>query len=85
MTRGRHPIRCSLKVKEWVAEIENDIRLFYLLFEPASSPDEMLRREVKSKAGSPKCPSDLSQMMVCVRISLAGHQCRRYPMEECIA
>ena len=71
----RHPVHRSRKVKNWLAENAQRIRLFFLPgYSPELNPDEMLNQDVKSNAVGRKCAANLEEMLKTVRSFLRRRQ-----------
>ena len=50
-----HPVHRSLKVKNWIKENEERIRLVFLpSYSPEINPDELLNQDVKSNMACPQ-------------------------------
>ena len=70
-----HPAHRAIKVKNWLGEKQDDIRLFFLPgYSPELNPDEMLNQDVKSNAIGRKRPHNILEMIRTVRRFLRGRQ-----------
>ena len=73
----RHPVHRSLKVKNWLKENEEHIRMFFLpAYSPELNPDEALNQDVKSNAVGRKRTHNLREMINHIRSFLWGRQRR---------
>jgi hypothetical protein len=73
----RHPVHRSRKVKNWVKENEERIRLVFLpSYSPELNPDELLNQDVKSNALGRQRPGDQTELMGKVRSYLRSRQCK---------
>ena len=73
----RHPVHRSLKVKNWVKENEEQIRLVFLPgYSPQINPDELLNQDVKSNAVGRQRPGNQTELMGKVRSYLRSRQCK---------
>jgi len=73
----RHPVHRSLKVKNWVKENEERLRLVFLpSYSPQINPDELLNQDVKSNAVGRQRPGNQTQLMGKVRSYLRSRQCK---------
>ncbi|MDD5640752.1 MAG: IS630 family transposase [Syntrophales bacterium] len=71
----RHPVHRSHKVKNWVEENEERIRLIFLpSYSPEINPDELLNQDVKSNALGRQRPGDQTELMGKVRSYLWSRQ-----------
>jgi transposase len=74
----RHPVHRSRKVKNWVKENEERIRLVFLpSYSPELNPDELLNQDVKSNALGRQRPGNQSELMGKVRSYLRSRQCKQ--------
>jgi transposase len=72
-----HPVHRSGRVRCWVKNHENEIRLFYLPgYSPELNPDELLNQDVKSNALGRQRPKDRNEMVSHVRSHLRSRQKR---------
>ena len=72
-----HPVHRSRKVKRWVAEHRDRIRMFFLPgYSPQLNPDELLNQDVKTNAVGRQRPKDQPEMMDNVRSYLRSTQRR---------
>ena len=72
----RHPVHRSHKVKDWVEEHEERLRLIFLpSYSPEINPDELLNQDVKSNALGRQRPGDQPELMGKVRSYLRSRQC----------
>ncbi len=63
-----HPVHKAAKVKKWVAEHEQEIRLFYLpAYSPELNPDEFLNNDVKANAVGRRRAENQGEMISNVR------------------
>jgi len=70
-----HPVHRSRKVKRWVAEHKQQLRLIQLPgYSPDLNPDELLNQDVKSNALGRRRPSNQSEMIDDVRSYLRSTQ-----------
>jgi len=70
-----HPVHRSHKVKNWVEENEERIRLIFLpSYSPEINPDELLNQDVKSNALGRQRPGDQTELMGKVRSYLWSRQ-----------
>ena len=70
-----HPAHRATKVKTWLNEKPDDIRLFFLPgYSPELNPDEMLNQDVKGNAVGRKRPHNLVEMIRTVRRFLRSRQ-----------
>ena len=73
----RHPVHRSAKVKKWLEENEEHIRMFFLpSYSPELNPDEILNQDVKSNAVGRKRAHNLQEMINHIRSFLWGRQRR---------
>ena len=73
----RHPVHRSRKVKSWVKDNEERLRLVFLpSYSPELNPDELLNQDVKSNAVGRQRPGDQTELMGKVRSYLRGRQCK---------
>lgn len=73
----RHPVHRSHKVKDWVEEHEEQLRLIFLpSYSPEINPDELLNQDVKSNALGRQRPGDQPELMGKVRSYLRSRQCK---------
>ena len=73
----RHPVHRSVKVKKWLEENEDHIRMFFLpSYSPELNPDEILNQDVKSNAVGRKRAHNLREMINHIRSFLWGRQRR---------
>jgi transposase len=73
----RHPVHRSLKVKQWLEENEEHIRMFFLpSYSPELNPDEILNQDVKTNAVGRKRAHNLREMISHIRSFLWGRQRR---------
>jgi len=73
----RHPVHRSHKVKDWVEEHEERLRLIFLpSYSPEINPDELLNQDVKSNALGRQRPGDQPELMGKVRSYLRSRQCK---------
>lgn len=71
----RHPVHRSKKVKQWLEEHRDKIRLFYLpAYSPEINPDELLNQDVKSNTMRKKRPSQQEELVKNVRSYLRKRQ-----------
>ena len=72
-----HSVHKAKKVREWVADHEQKIRLFYLpAYSPDLNPDEFLNNDVKANAVGRRRAVDQGELMANVRGYLRGTQKR---------
>ena len=72
-----HPVHRSLKVKNWVKENEERLRLVFLpSYSPQINPDELLNQDVKSNAVGRQRPGNQTELMGKVRSYLRSRQCK---------
>jgi len=70
-----HPVHRSRKVKNWVKEHEEQLRLIFLpSYSPQINPDELLNQDVKSNALGRQRPADQPELMGKVRSYLRSRQ-----------
>jgi transposase len=70
-----HPVHRSRKVKHWVEEHKQQIRLVQLPgYSPDLNPDELLNQDVKSNALGRRRPSNQTEMIGDVRSYLRSTQ-----------
>jgi transposase len=75
-----HPVHRSLKVKNWVKENEERLRLVFLPgYSPEINPDELLNQDVKSNALGRQRPANQPELMGKVRSYLRSRQCKPDP------
>jgi transposase len=75
----RHPVHRSHKVKNWVKENEDRLRLVFLpSYSPQINPDELLNQDVKSNAVGRQRPANQPELMGKVRSYLRSRQCKPY-------
>ena len=73
----RHPVHRSHKVKNWVKENEDRLRLVFLpSYSPQINPDELLNQDVKSNAVGRQRPGNQTELMGKVRSYLRSRQCK---------
>jgi transposase len=73
----RHPVHRSVKVKKWLRENNEHIRMFFLPpYSPELNPDEILNQDVKSNAIGRKRAHHLHEMINHIRSFLWGRQHR---------
>jgi transposase len=73
----RHPVHRSHKVKNWVEENEERLRLIFLpSYSPEINPDELLNQDVKSNALGRQRPADQTELMSKIRSYLRSRQCK---------
>ena len=73
----RHPVHRSVKVKKWLEENQEHIRMFFLpSYSPELNPDEILNQDVKSNAVGRKRAHNLQEMINHIRSFLWGRQRR---------
>jgi transposase len=73
----RHPVHRSHKVKDWVEEHEERMRLIFLpSYSPEINPDELLNQDVKGNALGRQRPADQPELMGKVRSYLRSRQCK---------
>lgn len=73
----RHPVHRSRRVKRWIAEHADRIRVFYLPgYSPRLNPDELLNQDVKSNAVGRQRPKDQPEMISMLRSYLRSTQRR---------
>ena len=71
----RHPVHRSSKVKQWLLENEEHIRMFFLpAYSPELNPDEILDQDAKSNAVGRKRAHNLPEMIRHIRRFLWGRQ-----------
>jgi len=71
----RYPVHRSKKAKEWIAERQEQIELFFLPgYSPELNPDELLNQDVKSNAIARRRPSSQNDMIMDVRSYLRSTQ-----------
>jgi len=71
----RYSVHTSAKVKEWVKEHAQHIRLFYLpAYSPELNPDELLNQDLKSNALRTRRPSSKEELLGKVRSFLRSKQ-----------
>jgi hypothetical protein len=72
-----HPVHRSLKVKNWVKENEERLRIIFLhSYCPQINPDELLNQDVKSNAVDRHRPGNQTELMSKVRSYLRSRQCK---------
>ena len=72
-----HPVHRSLKVKNWVKENEDRLRLVFLpSYSPQINPDELFNQDVKSNAVGRQRPGNQTELMGKVRSYLRSCQCK---------
>jgi transposase len=72
-----HPVHKARRVKRWLEENEERIRLFFLpTYSPELNPDEMLNNDVKANAVRRRRATTLPEMMSDVRVYLQSTQKR---------
>lgn len=72
-----HPVHRSRKVRAWVANHKDRIRMFLLpSYSPQLNPDELLNNDVKTNALGRERPADRAEMMARIRSYLRGTQRR---------
>jgi transposase len=60
----RHPVHTSKKVREWVAEHQDRIKIFFLpSYSPELNPDELLNQDLKRNALRERRPSTKEDLM----------------------
>lgn len=70
-----HPAHKAVKVKKWLAEREDQIRLILLpAYSPDMNPDEFLNQDVKQNALGRRRPASQKAMMAHVRSHLRSKQ-----------
>jgi len=73
----RHPVHRSLKVKNWVKENEERIRLvFFPSYSPDLNPDALLKQDVKCNALGRQRPSNQTELISKARSYLRSRQCK---------
>ena len=73
----RHPVHRSRKVKSWVKDNEERLRLVFLpSYSPELNPDELLNQDVKSNALGRQRPDNQTELMGKVRSYLRSRQCK---------
>jgi transposase len=73
----RHPVHRSRKVKNWVKENEERIRIFFLpSYSPEINPDELLNQDVKSNSLGRQRLGNQKELMGQVRSYLRSRQCK---------
>jgi len=71
----RYSVHTSAKVREWVTENAQRIRLFYLpSYSPELNPDELLNQDLKSNALRTRRPSSKEELLGKVRSFLRSRQ-----------
>lgn len=86
----RHPVHRSRKVRQWVEDHHDQIRLFFLPpYSPELNPDECLNQDVKTNAAGRRRPRDRTQLVRNVRSYLRSrqrkpHLVRRYFEERTV-
>jgi transposase len=71
----RHPVHRSKKVKQWLEEWGDKIRLFFLPgYSPELNPDELLNQDVKSNTIRKNRPSQQDELVENLRSYLRKHQ-----------
>jgi transposase len=71
----RHPVHRAKKVKQWLAEHREQIRLFYLPgYSPEINPDELLNQDVKSNTIRKNRPSQQDELVKNLRSYLRKRQ-----------
>jgi transposase len=86
----RHPVHRARKVKIWVDNTCDKIRIFFLpSYSPELNPDEMLNQDVKSNALGRRRPHNQYEMVTDVRRYLFGRQkqsqiIKNYFKEQCV-
>ena len=74
----RHPVHRSHKVKNWVKENEDRLRLVFLpSYSPQINPDELLNQDVKSNAVGRQRPGNQTELMGKVRSYLRSRRERQ--------
>jgi transposase len=70
-----HPVHHAVKVKNWIHEHTNQIRLFYLPgYSPELNPDEMLNHDVKSNAVGRRRAKNQGELIANTRSYLRSRQ-----------
>lgn len=70
-----HPVHRSRKVKQWLDQNEEHIRMFFLPgYSPELNPDELLNQDVKTNAVGRKRPHYLFEMIANIRSFLRSRQ-----------
>ncbi len=70
-----HPVHHAIKVKNWIQEHANQIRLFYLPgYSPELNPDEMLNQDVKSNAVGRRRAKNQQELVANTRSYLRSRQ-----------
>ena len=83
-----HPVHHAIKIKNWIQEHTNQIRLFYLPgYSPELNPDEMLNQDVKSNAVGRRRAKNQQELVANTRSYLRSRQrqphiVKRYFQEE---
>jgi transposase len=73
----RHPVHIATKVKKWIADHEDDIRVEYLpSYSPELNPDELVNQDVKANAFRSHHPYNQLEMMEGVRAYMHSTQKR---------
>jgi transposase len=73
----RHPVHRSRKVKSWVKDNEERLRLVFLpSYSPELNPDELLNQDVKSNALGRQRPDNQTELMGKVRSYLRSRRCK---------
>ena len=69
----RHPVHRFVKVKRWLTDNEEHIRLFFLpSYSPELNPDEVLNQDVKSNAVGGEWAHTQHELIASVRSFLWG-------------
>jgi transposase len=72
-----HPVHRSRKVKNWVKEHEDRLRLiFFPSYSHEINPDELLSQDVKNNALGRQRPGNQTELMGKVRSYLRSRQCK---------
>ena len=70
-----HPVHRATKIKKWVENNDEHIRLFFLPgYSPELNPDEILNQDVKSNAVGRKRPRNQQELLRNVRGYLRSRQ-----------
>jgi transposase len=70
-----HPVHRSKKIKQWLQEHSDEIRLFFLpSYSPELNPDELLNQDVKSNTIRKDRPRDQEELVKNVRSYLRKRQ-----------
>lgn len=79
----RHPVHCSKKVKNWVADHSDQISIWFLPgYSPELNPDELLNQDVKSNTMRKNRPRNQHELLRNVRSYLRKRQRQPHIVER---